>query len=65
MISATCFFSHLFVGQIVALMFSIKALLFFVEQISAPAQVVLNEVYYKQAYFARVGLILKKKNKHR
>lgn len=37
--------------------------MFFVEQISAPAQVVLNEVYYKQAYFARVGLILKKKKK--
>lgn len=35
--------------------------MFFVEQISAPAQVVLNEVYYKQAYFSRVGLILKKK----
>ena len=65
MISATCFFSHLFVGQIVALMFSIKALLFFVEQISAPAQVVLNEVYCKQAYFSRAGLILKKKKKHR
>lgn len=38
--------------------------MFFVEQISAPAQVVLNEVYYKQAYFARVGLILKKKKKN-
>ena len=38
--------------------------MFFVEQISATAQVVLNEVYYKQAYFSRVGLILKKKKKN-